>query len=53
MIHDVDFPELKRLDESNLANYYKEQIVQLFYLLSRKENDYEIDKILFFYNLAS
>jgi hypothetical protein len=45
MIHDVDFPELKRLDESNLANYYKEQIVQLFYLLSRKENDYEIDKI--------
>jgi hypothetical protein len=45
MIHDIDFPELKSLDGSNLVNYYKEQIVQLFYLISRKENDYEIDKI--------
>lgn len=41
---DDDFPELK-MDDSNMENYYKEKIVQLFYLLSRKENDYEIDKI--------
>ena len=45
MDNDYDFPELKKLDGSNLENYYKEKIVQLFFLLSRKENDYEIDNI--------
>jgi hypothetical protein len=42
---DMEFPELKKFDISNLEHYYEEKIVQLFYLLSRRGNDDEIDKI--------
>jgi len=42
---DTDFPELKKFDFSHLEHYYEEKIVQLFYLLSRQDNDDEIDKI--------
>jgi len=42
---DTEFPILKAPDESYLNNYYEEKIVQLFYLLSRRNNDDEIDKI--------
>jgi hypothetical protein len=42
MIHDSQFPILKKINNSNLENYYKHKIVQLFYLLSRKHNDYDI-----------
>ena len=42
---DMEFPELKKFDVSNLEHYYEEKIVQLFYLLSRRDNDDEIDKI--------
>ena len=42
---DIEFPELKKFDVSNLEHYYEEKIVQLFYLLSRRDNDDEIDKI--------
>jgi len=42
---DIEFPELKKFDVSNLEHYYEEKIVQLFYLLSRRNNDDEIDKI--------
>ena len=42
---DIEFPILKKPDDSSLNNYYEERIVQLFYLLSRKDNDYAIDKI--------
>ena len=42
---DTDFPELKKFDFSHLEHYYQEKIVQLFYLLSRQDNDDEIDKI--------
>jgi hypothetical protein len=40
MIHDSQFPILKKIN--NLENYYKLKIVQLFYLLSRKQNDFDI-----------
>jgi hypothetical protein len=42
---DTEFPILETPDESSLNNYYEERIVQLFYLLSRRNNDDEIDKI--------
>ena len=42
---DIEFPELKKFDVSDLEHYYEEKIVQLFYLLSRRDNDDEIDKI--------
>jgi hypothetical protein len=42
---DTDFPELKKFDFSHLEKYYEEKIVQLFYLLSRRNDDDEIDKI--------
>jgi hypothetical protein len=42
---DIEFPGLKKIDVSNLEHYYEEKIVQLFYLLSRRNNDDEIDKI--------
>ena len=42
---DIEFPELKKFNVSNLEHYYEEKIVQLFYLLSRRDNDDEIDKI--------
>ena len=42
---DIEFPELKKFDVSNLEHYYEEKIVQLFYLLSRRDNDDEIDKV--------
>jgi hypothetical protein len=42
---DIEFPELKKFDVSHLEHYYEEKIVQLFYLLSRRDNDDEIDEI--------
>ena len=42
---EYDFPQLKTFDENSLKIYYEDKIVQLYYLLSRRDNDYEIDKI--------
>lgn len=42
---EYDFPQLKMFDENSLKIYYEDKVVQLYYLLSRRDNDYEIDKI--------
>jgi len=42
---ECDFPQLKKFDENNFKIYYQDKVVQLYYLLSRRDNDYEIDKI--------
>jgi hypothetical protein len=40
-----EFPELKPMTDIHKNQYYQEQITQLYFLLTRKENDEEITKI--------
>lgn len=40
-----DFPELEPMTDIHKKQYYQEQITQLYFLLTRKENDEEIAKI--------
>ena len=40
-----EFPELKPMTDIHINQYYQEQITQLYFLLTRKENDEEITKI--------
>lgn len=40
-----DFPQLEPISDMYKTQYYQEQITQLYFLLTRKENDEEIAKI--------
>ena len=40
-----EFPQLQPITDIHKNQYYQEQIIQLYFLLTRKENDEEISKI--------